>query len=378
VIHEPSGESENWRFEITPVESLPGSTGTKVVFGMLCKAPNGKFIIEDIHQAVPVKLEAVTSSNDFITNNTFVLGKGQMVHDVFIVSELTLPPVPRRSLCEATVNFFGGPVELTSELVVSTVGSAPADASIAVLSGVHLDNPMCLERLNNLFTGFEECDAVPAAYIFLGDFVSKPFNFHSGDSFRTLQRCFDAFSQLLARHPKTIENSQIVIIPGAGDQNHQIFPAPPFCDALLRGISSRFPNVVLGSNPCRLRFFDKQILFFAGDNIKRLRKSRIVEVKESTLETQHELLCRFLLSQMHLSPGPVTDNSVIWEYDAGLRLYPPPHCIFLADFDAHPYATEFHGETLVVGMPKFASYATSVGEFHVYSPSTNDSTLSSV
>ena len=377
-IHSSDENSESWRFEVTPVESLPGSTGVKVVFGMLCLAGNGKYVLEDIHQAVPVKLESVLSTNDFITNNSFVLAKGEMVHDIFHISELTIPPVPNRSLCETTVNLFGGPVEMTNELVINTVGTAPEDASIAVLAGLHLDDPACLERINLLFSGFEECDSIPAAYVLVGDFVSKEFNPYSGESVRVMQKSFEAFAQLLARHPRTLEASHIVLVPGPRDPGNGLLPQPPLSDAIARGISSRFPNVVLASNPCRIRFFEKQILVFAGDNLKRLRKSRIVHSSVESVDDEGETLARFMLSQMHLVPGPVADHAVAWDYDAGLRVYPPPHSIFLSDSDVEGFTKEYHGETNVIGLPPFAKNGAIIGDFHLYSPSCNSSTLSSV
>ena len=374
-------DGEDWRFEVTPVESLPGSTGTKVVFGMLSVGDNGKYVIEDIHQSVAVKIEKVTASNDFITNNTFVLAKGQMIDDIFNISELTLPPIPQRSLCEATVNLFGGPVELTEEIVVNTVGTVPDDASIALLSGIALDNPETIEKLNILFSGFEECDAIPSAYVLVGNFTSRPFNVFSGESVRLMQRCFDSLSQLLARHPRTIERSRIILVPGPGDPGCGVLPQPPLSDALLRGISSRFPNVTLATNPCRIRFYDKQILVYGGTNAKRLRQSRIVNGNSDqgmSSDDGGHLLVRYLLSQMHLAPGPVHQTAVAWEHDASLRIYPPPHAVFVSDPDLKPFVEDIKGESIFVGMPPFANHDNVFGEFNLYLPSVNEATPSSV
>ena len=330
-IHSSGEESaSSWKFEVTPVESLPGSTGVKVVFGMLTRGENGKLYVEDIHQSVPIKIEHVQSSNDFITENTFVLLKGEVVDEIFVVSEMTLPPIPQRSLCESSLNLFGGHPELTEEIVINTVGEPPEDSSIAVLYNVLLDNPKTLDKLQQLFTGFEECDAIPSAFVLMGDFQSRPFNASSGDSYRAFQKSFDTLSQLLARHPLTLERSQIILVPGTTDPGHGIYPQPPFSDSLARGIASRFPNVVLATNPCRLRFYSKQITCFNGDTVDTLRKNRVVANYNSATEGSGEgdRIVRCLLSQMHLCPGPVRDKAVIWDHDAGLRMYPPPHALF--------------------------------------------------
>ena len=380
LIHETdAGEEPKWRFEVTPVESLPGSIGVKVVFGMLSKGDEGKLFIEDIHQAVPVKLDSVQSTNDFITDNTYVLIKGEMVDGTFIASEMTLPPIPKRSLCESSANLFGGPLELTAEIVASVVGHPPEDTSVAILSNVFLESPATLERLDTLFSGFEECDAVPSMFILTGNFTSRPFNPLNGDSLRSFQKAFESFSQLLAKHPITLERTKIVLVPGHQDPGCGILPQPPFTDTLVRGISSRFPNVILASNPCRVRVHDRYVIIHTGNTVERLRKSRLVAATSGNSEDDEGLkLSRFLISQMHLSPGPVRNVPVAWDFDSGLKLYPPPHALFLVDSSTAPFSKDLHTETLVVGMPTFSLSQASTSEFQLYSPYSNESTLSSL
>jgi len=387
IIHDESGEKSNWRFEITPVESLPGSVGIKVVFGMLSKTEGGKLIIEDIHQSVSIKLDKMTASDDYITENTFVLAKGEMIDDIFNIYELTLPPIPQQSLCESSINLLGGPGELTEELLTHTVGDPPEDSSIAIISSIELDNPKTIEQLNVLFTGFEEADAIPSAFVLVGNFNSKPFNSFAGDSYRSFQKGFDALTQILSRHPKTLEMAKIVIVPGPTDPGFGVLPQPPFSDNLIRGITSRFPNVVLGSNPCRIRFFNRHIVIYSGSVVRGLKHNRLVSsstvddlglaLRSSEKDHEADRLTRCILSQMHLSPGPARDNSIIWDHDAGLRLYPPPHALFISDPNLHSFQKNVRGETLVVSAPKFSNNGLEfTGEFHLYSPAQNESTLS--
>lgn len=42
-------------------------------------------------------------------------------------------------------------------------------------------------------------------------------------------------------------------------------------------------------------------------------------------------LCATLLQQSHLCPLPLEAQAVVWAHDAGLRLYPLPHALVLAD-----------------------------------------------
>ena len=379
LIHEIDvKENETWRFEISPVESLPGSVGIKVVFGMLSRGEDGRICIEDIHQSVPIKLDAVQSTNDYITEDIFVLLKGEMIDDYFVAYQMTLPPVPRRSLCEASINLFGGPIELTDEIVLSAVGHSPEDSSIAILSNVALDNPKTLEKLHVLLTGFEECEAVPSMFVLSGNFSSRPFSYSNGEGLRAFQKSFEAFSQLLGRHPATLDKTKIVIVPGSTDPGAGILPQPPFTDSLVRGLASRFSNVVLATNPCRIRFHDKHIIINNRDIVHTLRKYSLVAATSNNFEDEGLKLSRCLMSQMHLMPGPVQEQPVAWDFDAGLKVYPPPNALFLFDSLTDPFVKDLYGETIVVGMPRFSSADDAEAEFHLYSPYSNESTLSSV
>ena len=42
-------------------------------------------------------------------------------------------------------------------------------------------------------------------------------------------------------------------------------------------------------------------------------------------------LCATLLQQSHLCPLPLEAQAVVWAHDAGLRLYPLPNALVLAD-----------------------------------------------
>jgi hypothetical protein len=96
-------------------------------------------------------------------------------------------------------------------------------------------------------------------------------------------------------------------------------------------------------------------------------------------EKDHEAdrFTRCILSQMHLCPGTAKDNAIVWDHDAGMRLYPPPHALYICDPNTHAFQKHVHGETLVVSVPKFSQNGLEfTGEFHLYSPAQNESTLS--
>ena len=372
-IHE--GPDSNWRFQLTPPESLSGSRGVKVVFGMLTRGSDGKLYIEDNHQAAEVRFSTSQLSMDCVTENMFVVVKGEVIDDVFHAFEITVPPIPQRSLCESALNVGGANCDLATIHVSS--GPVPANTSIAILSNVLLDSPIVLEKLHSLFGGLEECNSVPSMYVLMGNFVSQPFDAFTGDSYRHYQKVFERFAQLLARHPATLEKTKIVLVPGMNEPGNGVFPQPPLSDILLRGIASRFPNIVLSSNPCRIQFYDKSVVLFANNIAETLKHDKLHD--SATKKVSKSYLTKSLLSQMTLVPGIVRNKAVIWDMDTSMRIYPPPDALFLFDKGANSYTEEVHKETLFTCLPAFAKSETVCeGEFHIYSPCQKQTTISVV
>ena len=377
-MHTKGHAEAAWRVQLTPPESLSGSTGMKVVFGMLTKGADGKFFVEDTHQAAEVRLDNCGISDDLITENTFVLLKGEVVDDLFHASEMTIPPIPQLSLSEAALNV--GAKHLLDEVRIGDPETdAPEDSSVAILAGVLLDKPQVLDKINSLLTGFEECEAVPSVFVLMGNFLSTPFNAYNGDSCRAYQKGFEKLAIVLSRHPATLERTTIVLVPGQHEPGHGILPQPPLSDILLRGLATRFSNVVLASNPCRLKYYNKNMVFYAGSISSTLQRNRLVCNYQSTdSQFDGDKIMRSVLSQMSLVPGPVRDQAVIWDLDSTLRLYPPPNALYISDELAEVYQTELHRESLFATMPKFASEEDLEAEFYLYSPHQKENTLSSV
>ena len=53
--------------------------------------------------------------------------------------------------------------------------------------------------------------------------------------------------------------------------------------------------------------------------------------KVSSADALFEHLCVTVLQQSHLCPVPLENQSVYWQYDHALHLYPAPDLVVLAD-----------------------------------------------
>ena len=58
-------------------------------------------------------------------------------------------------------------------------------------------------------------------------------------------------------------------------------------------------------------------------------------------------LAATLVQQAHLTPLPIQQTPVYWDYDHALRLYPAPHCVILGDRTEQQALAKFEGSYFV-------------------------------
>eukprot|EP00439_Symbiodinium_sp_Y106_P022719 s2020_g2.t2 len=92
---------------------------------------------------------------------------------------------------------------------------------------------------------------------------------------------------------------------------------------------------VRGTNPCRVRHYSREMVFFRHDVLRLLRRHEAVPLHTSESQVQgfddlrYTQAARFILDQAHLVPVPLEESNILWEYDHTLRLYPLPHAVFI-------------------------------------------------
>jgi hypothetical protein len=111
-------------------------------------------------------------------------------------------------------------------------------------------------------------------------------------------------------------------------------------------------HVTLATNPCRIRYWTQEIVVFRFDSVSRLRRHCVVRPKgaqdtasseggvadsssatiDTTLEPDlREHAAATIVSQAHLCPLPSQLQPIYWAHDQGLRLFPLPDLLILAD-----------------------------------------------
>lgn len=331
---------------LTPVESLVGNLGNKVTFGLLSRAPDDgsqsrSWIIEDTNRAYPILFDEDSYgswNHQLVTDGSFVLAEGTMTRDCFHARRLVIPETIPRSLSEerdqVPAQVFGGSYTDDELHVLKQAEIENPDGMYVVFSEVHLDSVRTMEKLSDIFQGYESASP-PSAYIFMGSFCSTPF-LPTGDGIKTYREGFERLKLDMQKIPNHVKcGTRFIFIPGPQDPGPQRLPQAPLSDYVTSNIAKEIPNVILATNPCRIRHFTKEMVFFRHDVLKVLRRHEVVPLRDpnqtgppSSQHVQNEM-ARFLLDQAHLVPLPLRESNILWDFDHTLRLYPLPHAVFI-------------------------------------------------
>ena len=111
-------------------------------------------------------------------------------------------------------------------------------------------------------------------------------------------------------------------------------PLRPLPNVFVKDLKSRVKHIKFGTNPCRVRCFTQDIMFFREDILRKMRRHAIdISHADSSEESPDvtEQLVDTLLRQAHLCPLPLGIRPIYWELDYTMRLFPLPDVLVLAD-----------------------------------------------
>ncbi|XP_078441110.1 DNA polymerase epsilon subunit B2 [Wolffia australiana] len=322
--------------EITSIQSLIGSVGKKWIMGVISQLEDGHFFLEDLTAAVPVDLSNSKITSGFFVENTIIVAEGELLlNGIFQVSTCGFPPLEDRETSLSLLmglDFFGGGI-LTAEetLRLSQLEKKAVNDMFVVLSDVWLDLDETVEKLGRVFDGYENEDVVPSLFVFMGSFCSKPCNL-AFNSFSSLRLKFAKLGELIGSHPRIREHSRFLFIPGPNDAGPStVLPRCSLPRYFTEELQNRVPNATFSSNPCRIKFYTQEIVFFRNDLLYRMQRSSLIPPSTEETNDPFEHLVATITHQSHLCPLPLAVQPIIWNYDHCLRLYPNPHAIVLGD-----------------------------------------------
>jgi DNA polymerase epsilon subunit 2 len=379
--------------ELVTIDSLLGNPGRKCVLGVLSQLEEGEWVLEDeSNQAVKLQLDSTVFSSGLFTEGGIILAIGRYsdAETIFAVDSAHLPPAeqrrtslgvlgavdlfaPRREAVSVSASASAGRPRKRASKYEGRLASAragrssaraqiPEDAEFVVLSDVHLDNPLVLSKLKEMFDAYAEDP--PALFIMFGNFLAREER-HEGMSAvaaSAMREGFSALAELLSGFPQIARNSRFLFIPGPEDGGHtaNVLPHQPIPRVFTEPLREKLRHVHLGTNPCRIRYYGVDITLFREDLVTKLRRnskisrqSREPPPAEGDASRVTADVVQTIVDQGHLSPLSLSIRPFSGQYDHSMWLYPLPDVVICADsFDAYE---ETHARCSVLNPGSFSS-----------------------
>ena len=377
LFNAPLLQSSKRQFlRLTPIEALLGSSGCRTLLGTISQVEEGKYYLEDLSASVPVDLSAAQTMGGLITEGCTVIAEGELRDGTFHVDMIGFPPPESRaSALEATgyMDVFGNGTTPNQLRHLREMEEEATDAMFVILSDVHLDKALVLEKLRVLLEGFRGVRPLPL-FLFTGNFTSQAIG-HGTDSVEQFLGYFNQLADLIADFPEIASDARFVFVPGPHDPGAgNTVPRPGLPALVTKALRKRLRHVQFASNPCRIRFYAQEIVIFREDMLKKMLRHCLLPAAapgEGADVSEH--LVRTLLDQGHLCPLPLAARPILWDYDAALRLYPLPDAVVLAD-SAEQYTWRYE-ECLAINPGSFSG-----GDFNfvVYRPAVGESECSRI
>uniref|UniRef100_A0A0E0AWE2 DNA polymerase epsilon subunit n=1 Tax=Oryza glumipatula TaxID=40148 RepID=A0A0E0AWE2_9ORYZ len=345
--------TEDDNCEITSIQSLIGCSGRRWIMGVISQLEERQFYLEDLTGANSITSFLSTEhkiTSGFFVENTVILAEGELLSNgIFQVNTCGFPPLEDREASLSMLmglDFFGGGVIAAEETVrLSTLEKKAMNDMFVILSDVWLDSSepfsrdvqMCylvektMEKLGVVLDGYDSVEAVPSLFVLMDNFCSRPCNL-AFNSFEELRLQFGKLGEMIAARSRLKEHSRFLFIPGPEDAGpSKALPRCTLPKYLTEELQKHIPNAIFVSNPCRVKFYTQEIVFFQQDLIYRMRWSCLIPPTTEETSDPFEHLVATITHQSHLCPLPLTVQPIIWNYDHCLRLYPTPHTIVLGD-----------------------------------------------
>ncbi|KAK8294503.1 hypothetical protein V6Z12_D05G004000 [Gossypium hirsutum] len=304
--------------------------------GVISQLEDGHFYLEDLTAAVEIDFSKAKITTGFFTENTIIVAEGEMLSEgIFQVITCGFPPLENRDKSLKVLaghDFFGcGTLTKEETLRLADLEKRAVNDMFVILSDIWLDNEQVMEKLETVLNGFENVEIVPSLFVFMGDFCSHPCNL-SFHSFSSLRSQFGKLGQMIEAHPRLKEQSKFLFIPGPNDTGPStVLPRCALPKYLTEELQKHVPNAIFSSNPCRVKFYTQEMVFFRQDLLYRMRRSCLIPPSTEETDDPFEHLVATITHQSHLCPLPLFVQPIIWNYDHCLHLYPTPHTIVLGD-----------------------------------------------
>ena len=345
-LHKGGGNSKGGSAAITltPVESLVGRSSGRFhcyILGMITQTGDnhGQYHLEDLTSSILVDLSQCEMVGDgMITEGCIVLVEGEVIDGLLYARKIGHPPSEERDESLEVIGYqssdiFGAIGSSTQrEQLAKQEIEVGLDSMFVVLSDVHLDQSKVMEKLEILFDGYQNIDPLPI-FVFMGNFTSSPLAYAKGGA-KQFMGYFEELGNLISRFPVLAKEARFIFIPGPQDPGSaKIFPRPSVPSLFTSSLRNKVTHATFTTNPCRIRFFSKEIVFFRENIVNKMRRHSILQAlaDENDMGKHADNFTRTIIDQGHLSPLPMATNPIYWQHDQTMRLYPLPDIVITGD-----------------------------------------------
>lgn len=338
-------KSGSAKITLTPVESLVGRSSGRFhcyILGMITQAGDtpGQYYLEDLTSSIIMDLSKCEMVGDgMITEGCIVLVEGEVVDGLLYARKVGHPPAEGRDdsldvIGYQSTDIFGaiGSAAQCEQLVEQEI-EVGLDSMFVVLSDVYLDQSQVFEKLEILFNGYQAIDPLPI-FVFMGNFTSSPLAYAKG-GVKQMIGYYEELGNLISKFPLLAKDARFIFIPGPQDPGSaKIFPRPAIPSLFTSSLRNKVSHATFTTNPCRIRFFSKEIVFFRENIVNKMRRCSILKASntdEDNLGKHAENFARTIIDQGHLCPLPMITNPIYWQHDQTMRLYPLPDIVISGD-----------------------------------------------
>ena len=133
---------------------------------------------------------------------------------------------------------------------------------------------------------------------------------------------FKDLVNVIHKFPRVAEEGRFVFVPGPNDPGITgVLPRGPIPNYFTSALWLRVKHAIFASNPYRMRYFTKEIVFFRDNMVGKMRRRCLLEPREEDDGTGeatpgHRQLLRHaiktVLDQGHLSPLQLSASPIYW------------------------------------------------------------------
>eukprot|EP00003_Mantamonas_plastica_P010312 TRINITY_DN1973_c1_g1_i4.p1 TRINITY_DN1973_c1_g1~~TRINITY_DN1973_c1_g1_i4.p1 ORF type:complete len:140 (+),score=42.06 TRINITY_DN1973_c1_g1_i4:450-869(+) len=134
------------------------------------------------------------------------------------------------------------------------------------------------------------------------------------DDSQTLKEVFENLADLINEYDAIKSECHFVLVPGPMDPGSaDVVPHAPLPSVFTKKLSKVCNEITYATNPCRIRFYDQDILIYREDLVTKMRRNCLFELKENETEGLYKMAMKTVSGQGHLSPLPLEVRPVYGE-----------------------------------------------------------------